>query len=162
MDTTAQRTRSPSHPNTGKAVRGRSLDVLYQLCAIAASARAVAGSMGFARIEAGASARSSCRAGRFIPAHHHARQRFFPLAAVDLQGLPDRVLAPQRSSTASDLYDAGVITRRLSLLAISCDQLEQARYRRGRKRLCAMLASPIMPFERRHSLRSLQRPFMTR
>jgi hypothetical protein len=46
--------------------------------------------------------------GRFIPAHHHARQRFFPLAAVDLQGLPDRVLAPQRSSTASDLYDAGV------------------------------------------------------
>ena len=82
--------------DTGKAARGRSLDVVNRH-ALLPQQRPRLRLDGFARIQAVLQRVFLLPRGALDPsAPPCIRQRFFPIAAGDLQGLPDRVLAPQR------------------------------------------------------------------
>jgi hypothetical protein len=103
-----------------------------------------------------ASAHSGCRAVRPIPAHHHAFDNaFFQSPPETCRACPTAFWPHGAGSTASDLYDAGV-TAPESASDQAPDPAGASTLPAWAKALCAVLASPIMPSERRRELSRLR------
>ena len=112
------------------------------------------------------SACSCCRAVRSIPAHHHAfGNAFFRSPPETCRACPTAFWPHSAGSTASDLYDAGVIDpssfgpRRKSASDQAPDPAGASTLQAQAKALCAIFASPVMPSERpRGKLRVFNAP----
>ena len=123
MDTTAQRTRSPSRPRHRQGGSRSITRCLESACAIAASAPAVAGVPRWLRAYRGrASARSCCRAEPLIPAHHHA----FGNAFLRLPPETRRACPTAFGPTAQARQHRAGITRMIARHLFDCAGTESA------------------------------------